>query len=107
MSKEIFKCNGYRIIEIQDECPIYKELEGDCFDPEVNKDISPELLLKEKYEFRDKIDNEGVYGYELQKWNPQVGIGWEHVESCWGFVGTHKSENHYAVSEFEFIAKGA
>jgi hypothetical protein len=77
----------------------------------VNSDIPREQLEKELEEFRDLVDREGVYGYILQKWNPAIGKGWEHIDSCWGFVGQYTeldaTFNHYIIEEMESIAETA
>lgn len=95
----------YRILEIYDETTLYdlENLKGDCFNPEVNPDIDIEELKKQEKAFEKKVYNEGVYGYVLEKWNPEPGIGYEHLDSCWGFVGQYDENseeyNHYIVEE--------
>lgn len=41
----------------------------------------------------------------VEKWNPEIGIGWEHVDSCWGFVGEYRqgveTYDHYIVDELK------
>lgn len=100
--REIAIHNGYRIIEILDDIFTMSDLEGDTYNPEINTDISAEQLLKEQRAFRSKVTNEGVWGYVLEKWNPAIGVGWEHVDSCFGFVGEYDSEKnrHYIIDEF-------
>ena len=78
--KVLFKKDNYRIIEIFDDN--YDEYNFNS--QEYNLAIS-----------------KGVWGYELQKWNPEVDKGWEHVDSCYGFIGNFKEENHYIVDEFK------
>lgn len=96
----LYEEEGYRIIESVDEYMDLDDLKGDMYCPLANPDISPEQLRAEEIEFERKVYNEGVYGYCLEKWNPEVGIGWELIDSCWGFVGTHEIENHYIIDEF-------
>ena len=101
----------YRIIEHEDDSDEYMlaTLKGDCFDPSVNPEIDPLIMLKEEREFERKVESEGVFGYALERWNPAIGKGWEHVDSCWGFVGAYDSTvpefNHYIVAELESAIK--
>lgn len=99
MSKIVFESGVYRILEILDEFANIDDLKGDCYNPEVNSDISPELLEEQEREFEQKCYDEGVFGYILEKWNPEVGQGWEHVDSCFGFIGNYENEGHYIVDE--------
>jgi hypothetical protein len=87
MHEVIKECNGYRIIRMVDEESDMDNLKGDCFSPNVHPKIPKDRLLKEEREFERRVSDEGVWGYELQKWNPETGAGWEFVDSIWGFVG--------------------
>lgn len=95
----------FRILEIPDINADFENLCGDTYNPKANPDIPPEKLKAELAEFTDLVNREGVFGYELQKWNPKPGIGWEHVDSCWGFVGqyseTEETFKHYIVDELK------
>lgn len=95
--------HAYRVIEVEDADWLYENLAGDAFNPRVNTDISPEELARQEQEFIDLINNEGVYGYVLERWNPSPDKGWEHVDSCWGFVGRYSFSEpkfkHYIVDE--------
>lgn len=101
----IHEQSNYRIIELADEFAEMENLKGDTYNVEVNSDISPEVIRKQEVEFEQLVNSEGVYGYELQVWNPEVGQGWEHVDSCWGFVGqyseTEELFNHYIIDELK------
>ena len=101
----ITKLGLYRIIERQDEYADLENLKGDCYNPEVNSDIDIDKLKKEEVDFEDLVNREGVYGYELQRWNAEVDKGWEHVDSCWGFVGQYSESDetfkHYIVDEMK------
>lgn len=95
-------CGRYRITEHIDMCFDMENLKGDCFNPSVNTDIDPNTLENEERQFEDRVNNEGVYGYVLEKWNPAPDKGWEHIDSCWGFVGRHTAKNtHYIVAEMK------
>ena len=100
----------WRIIEIEDLITSIDDLKGEGYDPKVNTNIPAEQLLKEEREFELKAFNYGIYGYALEKWNPLPGIGYEHVDSCFGFVGRYDSNeeefNHYIVEEFKTQIEG-
>ena len=100
--------NNYRITEIPDEHFNLSDLKGECFDASVNTDIHADQLAEEEKTFELLVYSEGVYGYSLEKLAekcPTCGSGdnWEHIDSCWGFVGQYdnksKKFNHYIVEE--------
>lgn len=101
----VLQRDAYRIVEMYDEHATFDELKGDCYSPSVNKDVNPETLKQQELEFEELVRVEGVYGYELQHWNSEIDGGWEHVDSCWGFVGQYSKQderfNHYIVEELE------
>ena len=101
----IFEKDAYRIIEVPDEYADMGDLKGDTYNPSVNDDIPIDELKRQEKDFESLVNNEGVYGYALEKWNPDVGIGWEHVDSCFGFVGQYSESedifNHYIVGELK------
>lgn len=105
MKTTILQVGQFRIVEIPDMLYNIEDLKGDSYCPITNPDIPAEQLKKEERKFELDVDACGVFGYVLEKWNPEVGKGWEHVESCWGFVGTHDMNNHYIVHEFETMIK--
>ena len=67
-----------------DECVSVEDLEGDCFNPEVNPDVDPAILASEREAFVDRINREGVWGI-IGEYN--IGQGWTMADSVWGFVG--------------------
>lgn len=99
----IKEVGSFRIVEKPDLNADFEDLCGDCYTPELHPEIPREKILKEKEKFRGEVNRKGVYGYELQKWNPEVGKGWSHVDSCWGFVGQYSESDerykHYIVEE--------
>jgi hypothetical protein len=66
-------------------------LEGDCFNPEVNK-INPETLKRQEKEFIDKINRDGVWGIVSEVKCLCCGE-WTQADSCWGFVGDDWKES--------------
>lgn len=105
--KTIYRKGNYRIIEVIDDYFDIEHLKGDSFNPEINKDIDSEILKKQELDFERKAELEGIYGYELQLWNPEIDCGWEFVDSCWGFVGQYDETNnpHYIVDELKLQIK--
>ena len=91
--------NGYRIVELVDIDSDLNDLKGDCFDSKLNPEINPTQLKNEEIAFENKVKNEGVFGYELQKIDPDYI--WQHINSCFGFIGQYdeKTNNHYIVEE--------
>lgn len=93
----------FRIVEHADPDVDMENLKGDCYNPDVNPDI-PNLKEQER-EFERTVEREGVFGYVLERWNPSPGIGWEHIDSCWGFVGMFNESiefnNHYIIAEMK------
>ena len=97
------KDKRFRIVEHADlDCSL-EDLKGDCFNPTFNTDIPAESLVRQEREFEDLVNREGVFGYVLEQWNPAPGEGYEHVDSCWGFVGQYSETDetfaHYIVDE--------
>lgn len=103
--KVILKKGKYRILEIRDIYYNLDDLKGDCFKPEVNPDADLAQLKKQELAFDRLVENEGVFGYRLEKWLPDVDMGWTSIDSCWGFVGrfdeSEEKFNHYIVDEFK------
>jgi len=101
MEKIIYQKNEYRIREIQDLDYKMEDLKGECFNSKVNNDIDPQQLKQEESRFERKVWEDGVYGYILEKWYPEIDKGWMYLDSCFGFVGPYSTENHYIVDEFK------
>lgn len=109
MSRIIFQTedNKHRIIEIPDNVCSMDDLKGDTFNRSCNPDIPEEQMRKQEKDFEELIEREGVFGYVLERWNPEPDKGWEHVDSCWGFIGQYspndKSDlfNHYIIEELK------
>jgi hypothetical protein len=97
----------YRIIEVLDLDADLANLKGDCYEPKLHPDIDPEELKRQEAEFEDLVGREGVFGYVLERWNPKPGGGYEHIDSCFGFVGQYAPSdrsglfNHYIVDELK------
>lgn len=63
------------------------DLKGGMYDPSVNPDIDVEQLRREELAFERDVEMLGVWGLELERWNPEPGIGYENVDGVWGIVG--------------------
>jgi hypothetical protein len=109
MNRVIFETADkmYRIIEVMDDDISLDDLKGDSFNSELNTDLDREQLKIEEKQFEELVNNEGVYGYILEKWNSLPGMGYEHVDSCFGFVCQYSENesafNHYIVEELKSL----
>ena len=99
------KC--FRIVECDEHHYELSDLKGDCFNPIVNPEIPKEELERQEIAFENLVNQEGVFGYVLQRWNGAPGCGYEHMDSCWGFVGRYSPKDrsglfdHYIVDEMK------
>ncbi len=92
MEHTIYSQGNYRIVAISDLDSTFSDLVGDC------ANTPEEIQMYERL-----IEQKGVYGFELQYWNAAVGEGWEHVDSCYGFIGLKDEDgnDHYIVDELK------
>ncbi len=99
----IYQKDNFRIVEVPDEVSTFADLCGDSFSPKDNPSIEPEILKRDEQKFTRKVENEGIFGYILERWNPEIGEGWEDVSSFFGFVGAYQegaeSYEHYIIKE--------
>lgn len=102
-------CGNFRITEHADTDFDLEDLKGDSYNPKVNPDIDADVLKNEETQFEALVEREGVFGYVLERWNPSPGMGWEHLDSCWGFVGQYDesstNSNHYIVDEMKAMTE--
>lgn len=109
MKRTIFQTEDktYRILEVVDDCYSLEDLKGDCFNPKYVDHISPEELKTEELKFESQVNDHGVFGYILEVWDPTPGQGYQHLDSCFGFIGqyseTDSNFNHYIVNEFKSL----
>lgn len=112
MKRIIFETEDktYRIIEVLDCDFDIENLKGDLFDPKHVLEMhgpekTIEQLKEDERKFERKVDELGVYGYVLEKWDATPGHGYEALDSCWGFIGAFDSKvkefNHYIVDELK------
>ncbi len=69
------------------------DLKGDTYNHKVNHDIPIAQLLTEERNFELKVERQGVYGLIGKARNNQGE--WDHVDSCFGFVGTDYLNSGY------------
>ncbi len=113
LHRKIWESGQYRITEHWDHDTDIESLKGDIYKPELIKEMgyvgTVEELRAEELEFERQVESNGVFGYVLEKWNAEVGKGWTHVDSCWGFVGEYNEHNqdfnHYVVAELIDVAR--
>lgn len=105
MENIIYQKGKYRILEVLDNFYDLDDLKGDLYNPKANPDICPLGLKTQEKEFEIKVSMSGVFGYVLEGWDGEIDKGWTHIDSCFGFIGTHKKENHYIVEEFKELIK--
>lgn len=104
MHRIIFENETHRITEHLDIDFDLDVLKGDCFNPKFNPDIDADKLKAEEMIFETLVENEGVFGYVLEK-KCTACSQWEHIDSCWGFVGSYSETdsrfNHYIIEEMK------
>ena len=99
--KIIFASKDYIILEVLDNHYNLSDLKGDCYNPIANPFIPIDILAEEERKFENQVNDDGVFGYVLEKWDKNVGKGWIEVDSCYGFVGNYKDNEHYIVDEYK------
>ena len=62
--------------------------------PEVNPEIPESRLERERKEFLDKVNRDGVWGIIGEFFD---GETWQHADSCFGFVGDDWKGRGYDV----------
>ena len=105
--KVVYRQENYRIIEVPDYYIDMEDLKVDCFCPNVNSEVDQKELLAQEEAFELYVEEHGVFGYVLERWNPEVDRGWECEDSCYGFIGPYEIEKHYIVEEFKTNIKEA
>ena len=83
-----------RIRAEPDDNVCIEDLEGDMFNPDVNPEISAQKLEKERRAFIELVERGGVWGH-IAEYN--IGQGWEHGDSRWGYVDDSLAENNTDV----------
>jgi len=81
-----------RIVEHGDDHCSMDDLKGECYNPDVNSDINPNILKRQEREFESMVESDGVWGYVAQYWD---GDSWEETDSIWGFAGDSFDESGY------------
>ena len=68
------------------------DLLGDTFNSDVNTDIKPEILERERQHEIDRISNDGVWCLVAEYWD---GEEWQCADSVGGFIGNDFSTSGY------------
>lgn len=101
----VYEQGPYRILELPYTDFDIEDLKGDAYNPKCHPDMDPKTIAQEERDFEDSVNREGVFGYVLELWNPELGKGWTHVDSCFGFVGQYTPGeeifNHDIVEEMK------
>jgi hypothetical protein len=95
--REIWSWGNYRIIEVEDTTYCVEDLLGDVYCPKANPDIDIQELKRQEKKERERIAEEGVYGYRLIQL-----IHCDHcktcqeceLDACYGFVGQYSEGDH-------------
>ena len=63
-------------------------------------DVSDEEKIKEKLDLWRRIEREGIFGIVVEKHFHCDACGadcWDHMDSCWGFVGDDWKDSGYDI----------
>ena len=86
------KRGNVRVRVVPDELCSLDDLEGDCFNPKANPDNSASRLERDRKEFIEKVNAEGVWGIIGEYFD---GEAWQTADSCFGFVGDDWKHSGY------------
>jgi hypothetical protein len=72
----------------------------DWYGPNEGQPISLKDAVKRtlngEVETYDQYLRGDIYGFTIEEWCPEIGVGWEAIDSCGGFFGTDFMENGMA-----------
>jgi hypothetical protein len=105
MHEVIKQVGDMRLIRMPDEHVDWDTLKGDLYNPTCNPDMTVNQLKDEERAFECRVNDEGVWGYEVQRWNGDIDGGWEHVDSIWGFVGDDFEGSGYDTGLLRLMTK--
>jgi hypothetical protein len=86
------KRSDVRLRVVPDELCSLEDLEGDCFNTKTNPGIPASRLERDRKEFIEKVNAEGVWGIIGEYFD---GEAWQHADSCFGFVGDDWKHSGY------------
>lgn len=86
------KRGDVRLRVVPDETCSIEDLEGDCFNPKANPEISASRLQHDREEFMAKANRDGVWGIIGEYFDGEV---WQHADPCFGFVGDDWKHSGY------------
>lgn len=70
----------------------FEDLAGDAFNRRVNPDIQESRMVREEQEFRDRIEQDGVWSIISEV---MCDDGWETAGSSYGFIGDDWKDSFY------------
>lgn len=79
------KRGDVRLRVVPDETCSLEDLEGDCFNPKANPEISASRLQHDREEFMAKVNRDGVWGMVGEYFD---GETWQHADSCFDSLAT-------------------
>jgi hypothetical protein len=86
------KRSQVRLRIVPDETCSLEDLGGDCFNPRVNPNVPTSRLERDRKEFIEKVNTEGVCGIVGEFFD---GERWQHADSCFGFIGEDWKHSGY------------
>jgi hypothetical protein len=86
------KRGDVRLRIVADESIDLDNLFGDTFNPDVNTDIHPQRLERERQAEIDRVNRDGVWGIVGEFFD---GEEWQHADSCFGFIGEDWKDSGY------------
>lgn len=73
-----------------------EDLFGDCYDPEVNSDINPNVLEKQRKAAERRLEIEGLW-YVESVYRDAAGDGWHDADGIGGFIGNDFYGSGYEI----------
>jgi hypothetical protein len=86
------KRGNERLRLVPDETCSLEDLKGNCFNPKANPDIPASRLQRDRKEFIEKVNREGVWRIIGEYFD---GEKWRHADSFFGFVGEDWKNSGY------------
>lgn len=77
-----------------DDCCNLDDLLGDVYNPDVNTDIHPARLERERKQEIQRINDYGVWGI-VGEYKCECCGQWTQADSVWGFVGDDWTDSGY------------
>lgn len=82
-----------RIVCSPEMCIDIEDMEGDMFNPDANPDIHPRILAKQREEWIDMLERDGVWNYSGEVFD---GEDWQHIDGIGWIEGDSFESSGYA-----------